>query len=149
MIGRYRGGNMPAADEAGDRERDVQVVAANAAEQAGRLIENWELDDALDAIWALIRRANQYLEERKPWSLAKSPESAGALDTTLWTAAEATRIAGILLAPYMPLTANRIMDQLGLPSVVDGDWVTRTAWGSVTFGTVNPQGPLFPRIETE
>jgi methionyl-tRNA synthetase len=149
MIGRYRGGDVPSADEAGDLERDVQAVAANAVERAGQLIENWELDDALDAIWVLIRRANQYLEERKPWTLAKSPDNAGALDTTLWTAAEATRIAGILLAPYIPATANRIMDQLGLATVADGDWGTRTAWGSVTFGTVNPQGPLFPRIETE
>ena len=96
----------------------------------------------------MIRRANQYLEERKPWTLAKSPDNAVALDTTLWTAAEATRIAAILLAPYMPSTANRIMDQLGLASIGDGDW-DLAAWGSTTLGTVNPQGPLFPRIEVE
>ena len=148
MIGRYRGGSVPAAGEPGDLERDVQGVASRSAEQAGQLIDNWELDDALDAIWALIRRANQYLEERKPWTLAKSPDNAVALDTTLWTAAEATRIAAILLAPYMPSTANRIMDQLGLASIGDGDW-NLAAWGSSTFGTVNPQGPLFPRIEVE
>jgi len=148
MIGRYRGGTVQAAGEPGDLERDVQGVASRSAEQAGQLIDNWELDDALDAIWALIRRANQYLEERKPWTLAKSPDSAVALDTTLWTAAEATRIAAILLAPYMPSTANRIMDQLGLASIGDGDW-DLAAWGSSTFGTVNPKGPLFPRIEVE
>src|SRR4029079_7499211 len=99
---------------------------------------NWELDDALDAIWTLIRRANQYLEERKPWTLAKSPDNAVPLDTTLWTAAEATRIAAILLAPYMPSTSDRIMDQLGLESIGDRDWST-AAWGSAQFGTVNPQ----------
>ncbi len=102
----------------------------------------------LVAIWALIRRANQYLEERKPWSLAKSPESAADLDTTLWTAAEATRISAILLAPYMPSTSDRIMEQLGLDPVAPGDWLARTGWGSASFGQVNPQGPLFPRIET-
>ena len=149
MIGRYRDGTVPAAGEAGELERDVESVAAEATVEAGRLIDNWELDDGLVAIWALIRRANQYLEERKPWTLAKSPDNAADLDRTLWTAAEATRIAAILLWPYMPSTSDRIMAQLGLGPVAPGDWQVRSGWGSETFGRVNPQGPLFPRIETE
>ena len=64
------------------------------------------------------------------------------------TLAEATRIAAILLAPYMPLTADRIMDQLGLASIGDGDW-SKAAWGTAQLGTVDPQGLLFPRIEVE
>ena len=149
MIGRYRDGSVPAAGEAGELEQDVESVAAEATVEAGRLIDNWELDDGLVAIWALIRRANQYLEERKPWTLAKSPDNAADLDRTLWTAAEATRIAAILLWPYMPSTSDRIMAQLGLGPVAPGDWQVRSGWGSETFGRVNPQGPLFPRIETE
>ncbi|MEZ4625852.1 MAG: hypothetical protein R2843_13890 [Thermomicrobiales bacterium] len=43
----------------------------------------------------------QYLEARKPWTLAKDEANAGLLDTTLYTAAEATRFAGLLLAPFM------------------------------------------------
>jgi methionyl-tRNA synthetase len=97
----------------------------------------------------LLRRANQYLEERKPWSLAKDPAQSALLDSVLWTAAEATRIAGILIAPYMPETADRIMDQLGLPPVVAHDWSARTGWGAVDMERVNPLGPLFPRIEVE
>jgi methionyl-tRNA synthetase len=147
MIGRYRDGVVPAAGEPGDLEVDLREVAATARADASRLIENWELDDALVAIWTLVRRANQYLEGRKPWSLAKSAENARLLETTLYTAAEATRIAAILIAPYMPASANRIMAQLGLPDIADSDWLTQGEWGAATFGTVNPQGALFPRIE--
>ena len=147
MIGRYREGVVPAAGEPGDLESDLREVATAARADAARLIENWELDDALVAIWSLIRRANQYLEGRKPWSLAKSAENAALLDTTLYTAAEATRVAAILIAPYMPTAANRIMAQLGLAEIGDGDWATRAEWGSAAFGSVNPQGALFPRIE--
>lgn len=149
MIGRYRDGSVPTPKETGELENDVRDVAAKAVADAGALIDNWELDDALVAIWTLLRRANQYLEERKPWSLAKTPEDAALLDTTLWTAAEATRIAAIILAPYMPATADKILGQLGLHGVDDGDWGARTAWGSESFARVDPQGPLFPRIETE
>jgi methionyl-tRNA synthetase len=147
MIGRYRDGHVPAPGETGDLEQEVQSVAADAVSDAGRLIDNWELDDGLTAIWTLIRRTNQYLEERKPWSLAKDPAQSALLETALHTAAEATRIAGLLLAPYMPETADRIMRQLGLGQVEDGDWVSKTVWGSVPFGSVDPQAALFPRIE--
>lgn len=149
MIGRYRNGTVPQASIAGEPELDVRETAAIAVADASRLIENWELDDALVAVWSLLRRSNQYLEERKPWALAKDPDQAELLDTVLATAAEATRIAGILVAPFMPETANRIMDQLGLPPVVAHDWSLRTGWGSVDMEAVNPQGPLFPRIEVE
>ncbi len=95
----------------------------------------------------LVRRANQYLEERKPWQLAKNPEQAGDLDTTLWSAAEATRIAGLLLAPFIPSTSDKLMGQLGLDPVAAGDLVQKTTWGSVELGAVRPSPPLFPKWE--
>ncbi len=100
----------------GRYEQSLQAVAAEAARASAALIESWELNVALESIWLLVRRVNQYLEERKPWSLAKDPEKAGELDTTLWSAAEATRIAGLLLAPFIPETSDKLMDQLGLGS---------------------------------
>lgn len=147
MIGRYRDGVVPSPSGAGDLEADIQEVATIARIDSARLIESWELDDALVAIWALIRRANQYLEERKPWSLAKQSENAAMLNITLFTAAEATRIAAILLAPYIPTAADRIMAQLGLPAIADGDWAAKGGWGTATYGSIDPQGALFPRIE--
>jgi methionyl-tRNA synthetase len=147
MIRRYRDGIVPAAGESGDLEADLREVAETARLDAARLIESWELDDALDAIWLLIRRANQYLEGRKPWSLAKNPEDAALLETTLYTAAEATRIVAILLAPYMPTAANGIMAQLGLPTIADGDWDKKGTWGASEYGSVDLPEPLFPRIE--
>jgi methionyl-tRNA synthetase len=102
----------------------------------------------LDAIWTLVRRTNQYLEERQPWRLAKQSDAAPLLDTILWSAAEATRIAAILLAPYIPSTSDRIMEQLGLPSIADGAWTSEAEWGAVTLTRVQPGSALFPRIET-
>jgi methionyl-tRNA synthetase len=149
MIGRYRDRQVPSAGNSGDLERDIQSVAAEATERAGALIHGWELDDGLASIWTLIRRANQYIEERKPWTQAKSPDQAAELDTTLFTAAEATRIAAIRIAPYMPATADRILAQLGLGEVGAGDWSGKTGWGAAPFGSVLTAEPLFPRIEAE
>ena len=147
MIGRYRQGAVPPAGELGGPELELQRVTLLAKENAARLIEGWQLNDALEAIWVAVRRANQYLEERKPWSLAKRPEDAQLLDTVLHSVAEATRLIAILIAPFLPTTADRILAQLGLPGVADGDWVDRARWDAQPFSMIQPSGTLFPRIE--
>jgi methionyl-tRNA synthetase len=147
MIGRYRGGVVPAPGVAEELESDLRVVAENARDRAAHHIDQWELNDALEHIWLLVRRANQYLEARKPWMLAKDVANAALLDTTLYTAAEATRLAALFLAPFIPDASDRIMAQLGLSPVADGDWERHGSWGGVAFGSVDPAGPLFPRIE--
>lgn len=147
MVGRYRDGVIPSPGETGGPEAELQAVAAEAVRASAALIENWELNVALESIWLLVRRVNQYLEERKPWQLAKDPEKSGLLDTTLWSAAEATRIAALLLAPFIPQTSDRINAQLGLPPITNGDLIEKIEWGSVELGSVQPAGPLFPKWE--
>jgi len=147
MTGRYRGGAIARPGAIGEPEANLRIVAEEAARTSAEQIENWELNTALESIWVLVRRVNQYLEERKPWSLAKDPANAELLDTVLWSAAEATRIAALLLAPFIPQTSDRIYDQLGLDPIAHGDLASKIGWGSVAFGSVRPGGPLFPRWE--
>jgi methionyl-tRNA synthetase len=71
------------------------------------------------------------------------------LDTVLWAAAEATRLSALLLAPFIPGSADRMMAQLGLGPVSSGAWERDGGWGSVSYTDVQPAGPLFPRIEVE
>ena len=149
MVGRYRGGVVPPAGEPGDLELDLRRVAETARDLGAREIDRWDLDGALDAIWTLVKRTNQYLEERQPWKQAKQPDGEAALDTTLWSAAEATRLIAIYLAPFIPATSDRIMAQLGLDHVQPRDWTVKANWGAVELGVMRPAGPLFPRIETE
>ena len=147
MIGRYREGNIPSAGEPGDLEQDLRSVADSARGRAAGQIESWDTDSAIQSLWTLVRRANQYLEERQPWRLARQPEAAETLDTVLWSAAEATRLIAISISPFLPTTANRILAQLGLPPASDGDWTNRGEWGSQAFTAVVPDAPLFPKIE--
>ncbi len=149
MIGRYRKGAVPTPGDPEALEEELREIATEARNRAAQHLEQWSLNEAVESIWTLVRRANQYLEARKPWTLAKREEDAGLLDTVLWSAAEATRIAAILLAPFIPESSDRIMAQLGLGPVTGGAWARDASWGAVTFGDVNPQGPLFPRIEVE
>jgi methionyl-tRNA synthetase len=147
MIDRYRAGAVPVPATPGDLEEDLRALAERVWRETNAAIDRWELDGALTAIWTLIRRANQYLEERAPWRLAKQSEETERLDTVLWTAAEATRQAALLLAPFLPGSCDKIVAQLGLPPIQPGAWATQAGWGSVPLGRVSPGVPVFPRFE--
>ena len=147
MIGRYRQGTIPTPGESGDLELQLRSVAESARARSANQIESWDLDSAIQSLWTLVRRANQYLEERQPWRLAKQPDAAEMLDTVLWSAAEATRLIAISLAPFLPTTSGRILGQLGLPPAAPGDWTALGDWGSQAFSAVVPDAPLFPKFE--
>jgi methionyl-tRNA synthetase len=148
-VQRYRGGTIPRPGERGEREVELQRVALETRERAGAALNSWEIGNALNIIWNLVRRTNQYLEHSEPWKIARHPDQAGQLDTVLYSAAEATRLLAIFLAPYLPSTSNRILEQLGLPVLEAGAWQSRGTWGSDELQRVVPGPLLFPRIEAD
>ena len=147
MIGRYREGNVPEAGVADDLEADLVVVAERAKAGVETNLAAWAPDRALEALWALVRRTNQYLEERQPWKLAKDAERQDDLNTTLAYAAEATRVIAILVAPFIPHAAAGIAAQLGHEAPKRGDWAAAAFWQGATAERVVPGSPLFPRLE--
>lgn len=147
MVKRYRNGAIPAQGAAGPLEEEMQRLAAETRQRAAEAIEAWDLGAALGAIWAFVRRTNQYIEQNEPWKLARQSEEAERLNTVLHTAAEALRLQAILLAPSIPTGADRILAQLGLPPVGKGAWGERGTWGSEPLAQVVGGKLLFPRIE--
>ena len=147
MVHRYREGIIPEPGTNGERENDLQSVAIEAREQAERDLEAWEIGNALQSIWNFVRRTNQYLEQSKPWLLARQPEKEEELNTVLFSAVEALRLLSIYLAPFIPDASDRIRSQLGLEPVQTSAWVDETVWGNVPLTKVVPGPLLFPRIE--
>ncbi len=147
MVMRYRKGVVAPLAEGGAREAELRAVAAEARQQAETRIGRWELDAALGAIWNLVRRGNQYVEQSEPWKLAKSPEQAQQLDLVLASAAETLRLLSIYLAPFIPDACDRIAQQLGQEGVSAGSWAATGNWGDVAITQVQPGPVLFPRRE--
>jgi methionyl-tRNA synthetase len=138
MVGRYRDGVVP----------DAAVDPALAPDFAGlvpqvcELLDRAEITQALDAIWQRVRRLNRYVEERAPWQLAKDSEQAVALDETLRSLVEGLRVLTVLLHPYLPETAAKLLAALGEEDLsLDG-----AAFGSRRGNTrVEKPPPLFPK----
>jgi methionyl-tRNA synthetase len=96
---------------------------------------------------------NQYIEEKRPWALAKDPKQSEQLDAVLYYSAEALRISAILISPVLPKAAHGIFDQLNWKMELSGKeerFALKDAeWGGLPDGhVVGKPVPLFPRIET-
>src|SRR5207248_5757005 len=147
MISRYRGGVIPQPGATSELEEDLQRAASETRTRAEVALERWEIGGALNIIWSFVRRTNQYIERSEPWRIARQPEQQDRLDTVLYTAAEATRLLAIFLAPYIPTASNNIMHQLGLEPINNTSQAQQGTWGSRSFSKVNIGPLLFPRIE--
>jgi len=138
MLKRYRQGVVPA------RSDELAPDAAKAVAATERHWRDHELQGALQTIWALVNRANQYVDQTAPFKLAKDPAQAARLDEVLYNLGEICRVLAVLLWPFIPTTAERIYAQLGLGA--SPGRFTEAAWGGLTPGqAVGEPAPLFPR----
>jgi methionyl-tRNA synthetase len=111
------------------------------------LLKQNRLQDALHSIWGLVTRANQYVDQTKPFSLAKDPGQAKRLDEVLYNLAETCRVLAVLLWPFLPGTATKIYGQLGLTGTPDK--FSEATWGGLKPDhKIGEPAPLFPRKDT-
>ena len=148
MTNRYRSGSIPTSGPVGSFEKELQQVALESKERAEAALENWEIGAALNAIWIFVKRANQYIEQREPWKLARQADKEAELNTVLYHAAESVRLLAVYLSPFIPSSCNRINSQLGLGDIEKSAWRVAGTWGSQSLSKVSAGTILFPRIET-
>ncbi|MCD7927707.1 MAG: hypothetical protein LUF80_02430 [Oscillospiraceae bacterium] len=106
--------------------------------------------NALAQVFALIQRANKYIDETAPWTLGKDVAANGPrLASVLYNLLETTRICGVLLTPFMPGSMEKLLDQLGAGPDCR-TWDSAAAWGSLPEQVQVKRGEnLFPRINME
>jgi methionyl-tRNA synthetase len=140
MLKRYRNGVVPAKHD------ELAAAAAKAADETRALLKQNQLQSALQSIWGLVTRANQYVDQTKPFSLAKDPAQARRLDEVLYNLTETCRVLAVLLWSFLPGTAVKIYAQLGLTGTPDK--LDAATWGGLPAGhKIGEPAPLFPRKE--
>jgi methionyl-tRNA synthetase len=138
MLNRYRDGKVPAIS------RELEAEAATLISKTKAHYAKHEIQDALLTTWNLIARANQYVDQTAPFKLAKDSAQAARLDEVLYNLAETCRIIAILVAPVLPDTSARILEQLNLGS--SPQTIANLAWGGLAAGhKIGAPAPLFPR----
>jgi methionyl-tRNA synthetase len=99
--------------------------------------------EALEHIWAVVRAANGYVDRQAPWALRKTDQQR--MQTVLYVLMESIRNLTLLVQPFIPEAAARLLDQLG----VDTDARTFAFFGpdhALESGHRLPAPqPIFPR----
>jgi len=138
MLKRYRNGIVPPVSQELAPEAE-KVIAETRA-----LLEQNQLQGALQSIWSLVNRANQYVDQTAPFKLAKDPSQAARLDEVLYNLAEVCRILAVLLWPFLPGTASKLYAQLGLTG--QPDKFAAAQWAGLKPGqSIGTPAPLFPK----
>ena len=111
-------------------------------------MDDFKSSDALDAIFTLLRRTNKYIDETMPWALAKDESKKERLATVLYNLIESIRFSAIALIPFIPSTANKILDQINTDQ---RDYQTLNEFGVYKEGTKVTEKPeiLFARLDSK
>jgi len=150
MVEKYFDGKVPGMDGSSNLGGEaLKNKALRLLPELDRAIPNFEFAAALSKIWEIINMANKYIEDSKPWALAKESKL-GELAYTMCVLLEILRITAVSIRAFMPVTANNIWQQLGNPDDIENvPTETISKWGLLKSGTaVHKAKPLFPRIET-
>ncbi len=148
MIQRYFKGVMPAGLDGGAAaDRALLDSAAGLLETCRTHMRTQAFHEALDAIWAVVRDANAYVDRQAPWATIKEDEArTGAVLATL---VETIRRVAVLLQCFIPDSAGRILDQLAVDPA-HRTFAELGSAGAVAAGTALPgPSPVFPRIQEE
>ena len=147
MIEKYHGGVVKNAGAAEPVDDELIALVNSTVANFVRDMDNMEINSAIKGVWALISRANKYIDETAPWVLAKDAAKAERLQTVMYNLAEVLRIVAILISPFIPSTSPKIYTQLGL-AVPEQFLLADAVWGKLADGTKVQKGePLYPRIE--
>ena len=149
MVEKYFGGTLPAERENSDADCDLKTMASTLRDRYETEMERFQFQNALEQVFKTIQRANKYIDENAPWTLAKDQGNRARLATVMYNLLETIRICAVLLTPFIPDSAEKIFDQIGACPCCR-TWEKANVWGSLRPDvTVHKGEALFPRIDAE
>ncbi|MDR3451108.1 MAG: methionine--tRNA ligase [Alphaproteobacteria bacterium] len=112
QIAKNCGGKVPTPGAFTDTDKALLSMAEALLPQLRALMDVQSFSKSLDAIWSVIGEADRYVDEQAPWALKKT--DIARMETVLYVLAETLRNLGLFLQPFMPDSANGLLDQLGV-----------------------------------
>ncbi|MGN0549150.1 MAG: methionine--tRNA ligase [Acutalibacteraceae bacterium] len=145
MTNKYFDGIVQPGDETEAIDGELKALAVETVGKVDKLLAEYRVSDTLDAIFALAKRCNKYIDETTPWALAKDESKKARLGTVLYNLLESIRFTAVLLSPFLPDTADKILAQLNTDI---RDYDSLGEFGALKAGTqVGKAEPIFARID--
>jgi methionyl-tRNA synthetase len=149
MINKQLGGVLPKPGALSANDTAILASADAMIGTAREHMKTQQLHQVLNTVWAVVAEANRYFAGEAPWALAKTDRAKQG--TVLYVTAEVLRQVAILAQPFIPASAGKLLDLLGIPASERSFDRLGSAEKRIAPGTTLPApAPVFPRyIEPE
>ena len=149
MVNKYFEGKVPEYNGTPNEvDKEFEEFTNSQIKKVEKLIDKYEIADALKELWILISRTNKYIDETRPWELVKNEEKEK-LESSIYHLIENIRKIGIILIPFMDDTAKNLLRQIGATEELQ-TWESLYKYNSLKNIKVIEKGePLFLRKDIE
>lgn len=146
MVEKYFDGVIPKKNELLAEDEELSRLIDGAYLKVKDDLSKLLIPQALQDIFAVISRANKYIDETTPWKLVSTDKNR--LATVLYNLCEAIKVCAILLKPFLTKTPEKILSALSQKDVDKfGDSIR---YGKLETGVKVVSGEkLFPRIDIQ
>ncbi len=153
MLKQYFDSRIPDVGEKAGSDGRMRASLEESRESYFKAMDVLEIHNGISDVFAVVRDANRYVEERAPWALMKKPEGKKEAAAVLFDVCEALRNTAVLLFPFMPLKAQEIWISLGIKADIgrasfESELAWRDSWQHLS-ARIGDLKPLFPRIEAD
>ncbi|MCD4690539.1 methionine--tRNA ligase [bacterium] len=153
MVEKFLGGRVVSHADAtanDDGGRALIELAKAVASDAAKAVTGYAPQIALGRVWELVRRANAYIEEEKPWVLAKT--DLPRLEQVLFDVLEVVRQIAIMTWSFMPAKSEEMLARIGQsfePGVLPYDELMTWGHGWEGAASVTKGEPVFPKYSDD
>ena len=133
QVARNCGGRLPPRREATEDDLSLRDAAETLPARMGAALATQDFGTALEEAWVVVRAANAYIDRQAPWALRKT--DLARMEDVLRVLVDTLRAVGTVLQPFMPTSAARLLDQLGVPA---------GARHFASLATALPEGAVLP-----
>ncbi len=112
MQKKYFAKQVIAPAEYNETDKDLIGTCVECYNKYISCMDSYHIADAVAAVFDLFGRANKYIDETTPWTLAKDEANKERLGTVMYNLLEAIRWGAVMLLPLLPGTANEVLGML-------------------------------------
>lgn len=145
MTQRYCEGKVPKPTTAKEQDKTLLALCESATSKFDLHMEQLEFSKALNEAWTIIRACNKYIQDEKPWELAKTDEKR--LHTVLYHLNDILKIIAITLYPILPTKASEAYEQLGYKDINKADFSDANTGKTKAGHQIGEVKVLFPQTK--
>lgn len=146
MLKKYNNSIVPSANETEDIDKELQKSVQEEVVNVKKYMENFDVSKSLISIFNIFTSANKYIEATEPFRLAKDETKTARLHTVLRNLLEVIRIGSLLLYPYLPDCASKVLAGFGIDPRKEG-FENLDGFKLKDGSEVAPVPMLFPRLD--